>query len=232
MCMQLTFPSALHPSPAHRQIFSSRNNQACSCFFLSSGSSAGGETLSFLSRSYKNTQLHVTESQPNFKQTVLWSKTRRNISSVLAQPGFLLEFRKVDICKGKEKKILLLDWGWDPSQSQAGHFHQVTQKSRILAETIQPAEGKVEQIWFSWSQSLIKKSCPLQNLNPSPVFSSSSSTVFLFLLWTKITEPCFFPTHVPTSSCTAYWRSHFLCWITSIPWLEISWLYMKPVLSH
>lgn len=231
MCMQLTFPSALHPSPAHRQIFSSRNNQACSCFFLSSGSSAGGETLSFLSRSYKNTQLHVTESQPNFKQTVLWSKTRRNISSVLAQPGFLLEFRKVDICKGKEKNFVVRlrlrskpipGWAFSSGDTEVKDFSwdNTTCRRQSWADMVQ-LEPKLN-----------KKSCPLQNLNPSPVFSSSSSTVFLFLLWTKITEPCFFPTHVPTSSCTAYWRSHFLCWITSIPWLEISWLYMKPVLSH
>lgn len=160
MCMLLTFPSALRPNPAHKQIFSSRNNQACSCFFLSNGSSAGGETLSFLSRSHKNTQLHNMWPNHNRTSNRQCCGLKSGETSVLSclSLAFSLNLERCTFAKEKKKKtILLLDWGWDPSQSQAGHFHQVTQKSRILAETIQPAEGKVEQTWFSWSQSLIKK---------------------------------------------------------------------------
>lgn len=125
-------------------------------------SHVGKQCLSSLEVTKHRTKEHVTKSQPNFKtDSAVVSDLEKH--QFCAGSAWLSPWIQENVHlqrKRKKKPNFVLRWGWDPSQSQAGRFPQVTQKSRILAETIQPAlaEGKAEQRQFRQSQSWIKKS--------------------------------------------------------------------------
>lgn len=101
------------------------------------------------------------------KQTVLWSRTWRNISSALAQPGFLLGFRKVYICKGKGKKTTsswmslrskpVPGWAFSSGYTEVRDFSwdntACVSRRQSWAEAIQPELSK-KDLPTSKSQSL------------------------------------------------------------------------------